>query len=323
METSHASEPKKTTADMIKDPAIWAGLNYPDLELADADLAVFGIPFDGGVSFRAGAKDAPAALRSITYTITPTTEHFESIEGLRVKDLGDFGEGARAGTADRAEIFDAVRRQVSELVAAGKPFTMIGGDHSTTIPVLQGIDDALSEPFGILHLDAHFDLCADIGGDSLSHGSTERRALELKNVADPSRLFFLGIRSVEMDELEFIKTHPVNVVSAASFAEMGVAKAVDAVCEAFAGLSKVYITLDIDCLDPGFAGGTGTPQFGGLAPRELLTFLRGVFDRLPILGFDVVEIAPGLDPAWTSVFAGRKIVTECWGHWWRRGLGRR
>lgn len=316
------SKDVKTTAMMIKEPEIWAGLHRPDLDTGDADLAVFGIPFDGGVSFRSGAKDAPAALRSITYTITPTTEHFESFEGLRVKDLGDFGEGAGAGTQNRDDIFEAVRRQVAELVRMGKPFTMIGGDHSTTIPVLWGINDALSEPFGILHLDAHFDLCADIGGDALSHGSTERRALELANVASPERLFFVGIRSAEMDELEFIRKHPVQVVSAARFAEIGVPGVLAEIKKAFAGLDKIYMTLDIDCLDPGFAGGTGTPQFGGLSPRELLTLLRGIFD-LPIIGFDVVEIAPGLDPAWTSVFAGRKIITECWGHWWRQGLGRR
>jgi agmatinase len=305
---------------MIKDPAIWAGLNQPNMRLEDADLAVFGIPFDGGVSFRAGAKDAPSALRSITYTITPTTEHFERYPDLRVKDLGDFGEGG--GLEERPVIFEAVRRQVAELVRLGKPFTMIGGDHSTTIPVLQGIDDALSEPFGILHLDAHFDLCADIGGDSLSHGSTERRALELANVGSTDRLFFLGIRSAEMDELDFMAEHKVNVASAARIAELGVPKVLEEVKAAFAGLKHVYMTLDIDCLDPGFAGGTGTPQFGGLSPREVLTLLRGLFE-LPIIGFDVVEIAPKLDPAWTSVFAGRKLITECWGHWWRQGLGRR
>jgi len=81
--------------------------------------------------------------------------------------------------------------------------------------------------------------------------------------------------------------------------------------------NKIYLTVDIDCLDPAYAAGTGTPQFGGMSSRQLLDLLKGLFD-LPIIGFDVVEVAPSLDGALTSVFAARKIITECWGHWKRK-----
>jgi len=86
-----------------------------------------------------------------------------------------------------------------------------------------------------------------------------------------------------------------------------------------APFSHVYVTIDIDCLDPAYAAGTGTPQFGGLHSRDLLTLLRGIFE-LPVIGFDIVEIAPKLDPSLAALFAGRKIITECWGHQYRKRM---
>ncbi|MZQ98777.1 MAG: agmatinase [Acidaminobacter sp.] len=296
---------------MIQSPEIWGGLNQPKLDIKEADAIVFGIPWDGSVSFRSGAKEAPSALRSITYTVAPTTERFESLEGFKIKDLGDF-EGA-----DREQIFGQVEEAVAELVKEKKFFTMIGGDHSVTIPVLKGINKAVDQAFGIIHIDAHFDLCEALGGDTLSHGCTERRALELENVTGPENLFFIGIRSVEPQELEFIQKTTVPVVSARDYSKMGTAAVIEKAKAALAHLEAIYITVDIDALDPAYAPGTGTPQLGGLTARELLDLLEGLFE-LPVIGFDVVEVAPGLDPSWTSVFAARKIVMECWGHAMRK-----
>jgi agmatinase len=301
----------KKTEDMIKETSIWAGLNKPQILINDADIVVFGIPYDGGVSFRNGAKDAPAALREITYTIAPTTEYFEDISDLKVLDLGDFYSD------NRVDLFKQIEGKVFEIVSQKKFFTMIGGDHSTTIPVQRGINRALNEPFGIIHIDAHFDLCDELEGDRLSHGSTERRALEMTNINSTENLFFIGIRSIEMDELNFKKENKINVVNSYDFHELGTSKVVEMVKAKMSKFNKVYMTLDIDCLDPAFAAGTGTPQFGGLNSRDLLNLLKGLFD-LPIIGFDVVEIAPNLDPSLTSLFAGRKIITECWGHQLRK-----
>ncbi len=296
---------------MHNDKSLWAGLNKPDLDIAEADVAVFGIPFDGSVSFRAGAAGGPDKLRGITRTITPTTEHLENFENLKVKDMGNFDTGTRE------EIFEKVELATEKLVKAGTFFTMIGGDHSVTIPVLRGIDKALDEPFGIIHLDAHFDICDELGGDKLSHGCTERRALELENITGPENFFFIGVRSIEMDEFHFIKGKDFSIISAHDFNKLGVSAVVDKVKQGMRHFNKIYLTVDIDCLDPAFAAGTGTPQFGGMTSRELLDLLIGLFD-LPIIGFDVVEVAPSLDPSLTSVFAARKIVTECWGHHWRK-----
>ncbi len=297
--------------ELIKDPGIWAGQNKPGLTIEEADIVVFSIPYDGGVSFRAGAKDGPKALREITYTIAPTTETFESFEGISVVDLGD------VPGKSRDELFASAEKVTYDSVKAGKFFVMIGGDHSVTIPVHRGIDSALDEPFGIIHIDAHFDLCHEINGDTLSHGSTERRALQLKNISGAESLFFLGIRSVETQELAFIRENDLNCLSAKDVSEIGIEAVISKVKDQFEGYKNIYITLDIDCLDPAYAPGTGTPQFGGLTPRELLTLLRGLFD-LPIIGMDIVEIAPKLDNSLVAVFAARKIITECWGHYLRK-----
>jgi agmatinase len=300
----------KTTDEMIMAGGLWGGMcdgpATPEKE-KDADIVVFGIPFDGNVSYREGAQDGPAAIRESTAPIAPTTEYFEDLTGTRVVDLGDFdGEDCEA-------IFAAVEQKVADLVKNKKFFTMIGGDHSVTIPVLQGIDDAIDHEFGIIHIDAHFDLCDELEGNRLSHGCTERRAVEMEHVKDSESLFFIAIRSCELQELDFMKKNKVNVINAADYERLGTAKVIEAVKEKMSIFKSIYLTVDIDCLDPAYAAGTGTPKFGGITSRQLLDLLRGLFD-LPIIGFDVVEVAPKLDASLTSVYAGQRVITECWGH---------
>ncbi len=295
-----------------KDKGAWCALNRPDIEEKEADIVIFGIPFDEGVSYRSGANMGPSTLRENTFSSTPYTEDFESLTELKVHDGGDF-----KGTRD--EIFPEVEEYTEMLVREGKFFTMVGGDHSVTIPVHKGIDDALDEEFGIIHIDAHFDLCDELGGDELSHGSTERRAIELDNVGSTDNLYFIGIRSIEPDEYQFKSKNKVNVFNAKACHEKDPEEIAGKVAEHMERFDKVYITLDIDCLEVGFAPGTGTPQFGGLYPRQVLRILEILFERLDVIGFDVVEVAPPLDaPAHTAMFAARKIITEVWGFYGKK-----
>jgi len=299
--------------EMIKEEGLWAGLNRPQISMGNADIVVFGIPFDGGVSFRAGAKDGPRELREITYSIYPITERWESFPDLKVLDLGDIEE------KDREKIFKKAEEIAYQAIKAKKLLTLIGGDHSTTIPVLRGIDKVLDEPLGVIHLDAHFDLCDEIDGNYLSHGSTERRTLELKNISDIGSIFFVGVRSVEAQELSFIRDKKINILKAMDIRRQGVSKSLERIRGKMKKFPRIYLTIDIDVLDPAYAPGTGTPQFGGLDSRELLDLLYGIFE-LPIIGFDVVEVAPGLDDSKIAIFAARKIITECWGHYYRKKL---
>lgn len=301
----------KTVQEMIKENTIWAGLNCPHIKMEDADIVVFGVPFDGGVSFRSGAKDGPRAIRNITYTIPPTTERWEDLSSLQILDQGDI-------TAEnRHDQFKLVEEAAYSIVKKGKLLTMIGGDHSTTIPVMRGVNKALKKPLGIIHIDAHFDLCNEMGGDLESHGSVERRALELENIQDTESIFFVGIRSVESEELDFIQKNKMNIIKALEVRSNGVERTLEAIKEKMKHFENIYITVDIDSLDPAYAPGTGTPQFGGLDSRELLDLLYGLFE-LPVIGFDVVEVSPKLDESSIAVFAARKILTECWGHHLRK-----
>ncbi|MGI6257716.1 MAG: agmatinase [Anaerovoracaceae bacterium] len=290
------------------DKGAWCGLNRPEIEEKDADVVVFGVPFDGGVSYRSGAAQGPGILRENTFSSSPFTENFESLRRLAVYDAGDF-----AGE-ERDALFEEVSDYVCQLVKDGVFFTAVGGDHSVTIPIEAGIDRALDQELGIIHIDAHFDLCDSLGGDPLSHGSVQRRALELDNVSGTNNLYFVGIRSIEADEYDFKKDRVIQVYSAKACHRLGIDQVARDVVEKMSKFKKVYITVDIDCLDPAFAAGTGTPQFGGLYSRQLLDLLEELFRSLPIIGFDVVEVAPPLDPSLTSMFAARKIITECWGY---------
>lgn len=299
----------KTINGLAKNPDIWCGLNSPEMNEETADAVLFGIPFDEGVSYRGGTKEAPDTLRANTKTSSPSTERFEYFDKFNIFDAGNFvGD-------DREEMFAEIQSYVRDLVTRGKKFCMIGGDHSVTIPVERGINDAVSDDFGIIHVDAHFDLDDHINGDKLSHGSTERRALELEHISSTENLYFIAIRNIEPGEYEFAKDHEIQVKSARDcYAEGMEAVAADCV-EKMKKFSKVYLTFDIDALDPGFAGGTGTPQFGGITPRMALTLFEKLFTQLNIIGFDIVEIAPPLDDSLASMYAGRKLLTEAWGYW--------
>ena len=293
------------------DPNTWCGLNRPNMPLEEADTVLFGIPFDGGASYRAGAAQAPDMLRANTLQSTPCTERLEWFDTFNVVDAGNFP----LTMDDREEVFADIQKFVCGLVKAGRRFTLVGGDHSVPIPVERGIDDALDEPFGIIHIDAHMDLCDALEGDKLSHGNTERRALELKNIQGFENLYFIGIRSIEPDEFELYKTNPIQVKTAYDCYAEGIESVAKDCIDKMSRYSKVYLTFDIDALDPAYAAGTGTPQFGGLTSRMALTLLNMLFEALPIIGFDVVEIAPPLDPSLAAMYAGRKLITEAWGNW--------
>lgn len=295
--------------DHAKSPETWCGLNRPELAEKDADAVIFGIPFDGGVSYRGGAAQAPDLLRANTITSTPCTEKLEYFSDFNVVDAGNFID------EDREKMFAEIQEYVAGLVRQGIKFTMVGGDHSVTIPVERGINDAVDKDFGIIHVDAHMDLCDCLEGDYLSHGNTERRALELEHVSSFENLYFIGIRSIEPDEFELYKENDIQVKRAYDCYKEGIEAVADDCISKMKKFNKVYLTFDIDALDPAYAAGTGTPQFGGLTSRMALTLLEKLFTNLNIIGFDVVEIAPPLDPSLAAMYAGRKLITEAWGYW--------
>lgn len=286
---------------ITEDKTIWAGLNHPELPLEEADIAVFGIPYDGGVSFRSGTCEAPQELRKITHTISPTTEDFRDISPVKVKDLGD------CVGKDRDEMFAEAEELAYQAVKAGKFFTMIGGDHSVTIPVHRASTgrwrrtsvSSTSTPTSISAT-----RCTGHSVPRLHRAA----ATELSHVGDSDHLYFLGIRSIESDELEFYQNNKINVLSAADVDHLGVPAALERMVSHMKRFSKVYITLDIDCLDPAYAAGTRHAPIRRPHRPAAPGPAEGPFDGLNIIGMDVVEVAPRLDPSLAALFAAGKLL---------------
>ena len=283
---------------------LWSGLASDD---ADAEVSVLGIPFDNATSLRKGAAQAPDRIRAITPHVAPVTEEGVRLAGLAVRDYGNV-----PADLNWERYFGAVKEQALE--ALEHPFTLfIGGDHSVTIPLTDASDTALTGQLGYIQIDSHTDLMDMFQGHSWSHACTARRVLELPSF-DTHHTAFVGIRSWLDEELDFLDEHPeVHVHTARSIHLRGIDAVALDVAARLADVDAVYLSLDIDGLDPAFAPGTGTAEAGGLSSRQLLEFLRIIFTRLPVRVMDIVEVAPPLDHADVTSMAAIKVIYEVFG----------
>jgi len=278
---------------------LWGDLHREDLTPETADFSVIGIPFDGLASSRKGAAQAPERLRFWSRHVTPFSEDRTRLKDMTVCDLGDIQ--IKKPEAD----FDKVRQRVATL--PNMPI-LLGGDHSVTIPILQGQRERYKDKrLGVLWVDAHPDLCDFFNGSKLSHANTMRRALEFG--IEPQDVCMVGLRSWEDQEIDLIENGGIHVYTAADVADRGMRHVAESVYNILNDCDAVHISLDIDCLDPAAAPGTGIPEAGGLTSREVLTLLK-TMQGVSLVGLDVVEIAPPLDPSEATVFAGLKIIME-------------
>ncbi len=292
------------TQDRPAHRAPWSGLTG---DPSVADLAVFGVPYDGGASFRLGAAEAPQRIRSLTPHVAPYTEQGGALSGLAVVDLGDVEPHPDWETMD-ARIAAIARR------AQAFPFSIaLGGDHSITLPIARSHAQTLTGPIGYLQFDAHLDLMDRFEGSRFSHACTGRRVLELPGFS-PDYSAFIGIRSWLGDERAFLAEHPsIHIEPARVITDEGADAVLSRVLPRFRGLPAVYVSLDIDALDPAYAPGTGTPEAAGVSTRDLLRLLEAVFRMLPVRAFDLVEVSPPLDPSDMTSFAAIKILYEIFG----------
>ncbi|UCC63241.1 MAG: agmatinase [Anaerolineae bacterium] len=291
---------------------LWSGLSSDN---PAAQVGILGVPFDNATSYRKGAALAPARIREITPHVAACTEEGHRLTGLRFRDYGDV-------TTDLnwERYFAAVEAQAAQVLC--HPFALfVGGDHSVTIPLVAAFSRTVSGQFGVIHIDAHPDLADEFEGHRWSHACTERRVLELPNI-EPRHLALVGVRSFIDDESAFLAGHPeIGLHAARDVYRRGIEAVAEDVAAQMADLDAVYLTLDIDGLDPAHAPGTGTPEAAGLSTRELLGFLCVVFDRLPIRAMDIVEVAPPLDCADVTSFAAIKAIYEVFG-WVKHKLER-
>src|SRR5262252_1270951 len=257
---------------------------------AGLDVALLGIPYDGGTSYRPGARHGPRHIREQSSMIRPWNPVLQvsPFERLRVADYGDVDVVPISieGT------FAAIEREVDTLVAAGVVPVSVGGDHSVTLPILRSLARRHGR-LGLVHFDAHPDTWDEYFGSKFFHGTPFRRAVE-ENLIDPRRMIQVGIRGplYGSEDFEFHDRHGIEVARIETVKDQGTAW----VAERFARLrgGPVYCSFDIDAIDPAFAPGTGTPEVGGLTSYEALVLVRALAGQ-SLVGADVVEVSPPYD----------------------------
>jgi agmatinase len=289
---------------LMTDPAsthgLWADLHRPNLSPADADFSVIGVPYDGAASSRKGAALGPERIRYWSSHLTPFSEDRTRLADIRIADLGDIP------IAHQESDFELVRQKVAAL--PNVPI-ILGGDHSISIPVLQAQRERYkSQRLGLLWVDAHPDLCDEFTGSKLSHACTLRRAIDDFGY-DTGEICMVGLRSWEEQEIDLIENGGINIYTAEEVAKHGMNRTAQSVRSKFSDCDAIHISLDIDCLDPAFAPGTGIPDAGGLSTRDVITLLKEI-QGLPLVGLDLVEVAPPLDPSEATIFAALKIIME-------------
>ncbi|MBK5073482.1 agmatinase [Budviciaceae bacterium CWB-B4] len=272
-------------------------LNFQPYE-SDADWVITGVPFDMATSGRSGARHGPAAIRQVSTNLAwescrwPWTFKLQS--KLKVVDCGDvvFNFG------DAQDMSEQLQAHTERLLAAGKRCLTFGGDHFVTLPLLR----AHAKHFGkmaLVHFDAHTDTYSN--GSKFDHGTMFYHAPN-EGLIDPTRSVQIGIRTEHDTDNGF------TVLDAAQVNDRTVDDVVAQV-KKIVGDMPVYLTFDIDCLDPAFAPGTGTPVCGGLTSDRALKILRGL-QSLDIVGMDVVEVAPSYDHAEMTALAAATVALD-------------
>ncbi len=256
----------------------------------DLDVALVGIPYDGGTSYRPGARFGPREIRVQSAMIRPWHPVLQvaPFERLRVADYGDID----ISPVSIERTYEIIEKEVAEVLAAGAIPVAVGGDHSISLPLLRAVARRHG-PVGLVHFDSHPDTWDEYFGSRYFHGTMFRRAVE-ERLIDPGRTIQLAIRGPLYDagDFDFQATHRMEVIRVETIKERGVAW----VAERFQRLQggKVYCSFDIDAVDPAFAPGTGTPEVGGLTSYEALSLVRAL-RGLDLVGFDLVEVAPQYD----------------------------
>jgi agmatinase len=272
-------------------------------ELTGLDVALIGVPMDLGVTNRAGARLGPRAVRQVE-RIGPYHHQLKIAPHTMVSlaDVGDVPFRSRYSLEQSLEDIETYYHQVCD---AGVVPLSVGGDHSITYPILKAV--GRDEPVGLIHIDAHCDTGGEHDGCKFHHGGPFRQAV-LDGVLDPARTIQIGIRGNAEIFWEFSYDAGMTVIHIEEFMRMGVEAVVEQARDVVGG-GPVYVSFDVDGLDPAYAPGTGTPEVGGIIPREAQQLLCGL-QGLHVIGGDVVEIAPQYDATSNTAQVGAQMLFE-------------
>ncbi|MGH3012491.1 MAG: agmatinase [Gaiellaceae bacterium] len=276
-------------------------------ELAGADVAVVGAPTDDLVSDRPGARFGPRAIRAAS---CPPGPHLEAkIDALAELSVVDFGD-APVIPADPVKTHAAIEALVGQVLAAGAIPLVLGGDHSISEPDIRAVASARG-PVGVVHFDTHTDTGAEVYGVEISHGTPFYRLVEQGHV-DPRRYVQIGLRGYWPGEAEFTwqAEHGITSFLMHDVRELGIGEVVRRAIDVV-GEGPVFLTIDVDVLDPAFAPGTGTPEPGGMTTGDLLWAARILATELDVVGADVVEVIPAaVGSSDITALAADRIVRE-------------
>ncbi|MEM7407332.1 MAG: agmatinase [Pseudomonadota bacterium] len=279
-----------------EEPETWQGI----------DIGLLGVPFDGGVTNRAGPRHGPRALREQS-TLMGAVNYQTGVrpfDALMVADLGDvYIEGVYALNDAIAQI----EAHYARVLAAGIRPLSAGGDHSITLPIMRALRAHHGEPVGMVHFDAHCDTGPELFGHQHHHGGPFRIAVE-EGCLDPERTIQIGIRGPTEPLWEFSYESGMTVVHIHELYEMGIAECMRKARE-IVGDGPVYVSFDVDGLDPVYAPGTGTPEVGGFTTFEAQAMLRRL-TGLNVVAADVVEVSPPFDVGGLTALHGAQMLFE-------------
>jgi guanidinopropionase len=272
----------------------------------ETDIAIFGVPWDGGTTNRPGPRHGPRQVREMSSMIRRFhgVTRVSPFQLCRVADLGD----SPTNPIDLLRALETIRTFGRSVVEADATPLAIGGDHLCSLPLLRAFAD--KAPLALIHFDAHLDMADSyFGGLKYTHGTPFRRALE-ESLIDPKRTVQIGIRgsTYDNDQEDWVVDQGVRVIRIEEVDELGI-KGVLSEIHRVVGQSATYLSFDVDCIDPAFAPGTGTPEFGGLLPREVNSLLRGL-NSINLVGADIVEVSPPFDSSGSTAFVAANVAFE-------------
>ena len=273
---------------------------------ADLDVAVVGVPFDIGTSNRPGARFGPRGIRGESVLLRPynMATRAAPFDSLRIDDTGDVA----SSPYDLLAAVEAIEAHFDELLGHGVVTATMGGDHTVVLPILKAMAERHG-PVGLVHVDAHTDVNDTMFGSKIAHGTPFRRAVEA-GVLDCDRVVQIGVRGTgyEADDFDWSRRQGFRVVQAEECWHRSLEPLMGEVRDQVGG-GPVYLSFDIDGLDPAFAPGTGTPEVSGLTVPQALEVIRGC-RGLELVGCDVVEVAPIYDVSGTTSLVGANLLYE-------------
>ena len=273
---------------------------------AGMDVVFIGIPLDIGTSNRSGTRFGPKQIRAESVLMRPYNMWTRAapFDSLRVGDLGD----VPVNTFDLKDSVERITTFYNNLLTHDVVPLTLGGDHTLTLPVLRAIA-AKHGPVGLIHVDAHADINDHMFGEKIAHGTPFRRAVE-EGLIDPHRTWQIGLRGTgyTAEDFDWARDRGFTVIQAEELWHRSAAPLIEQARTAL-GDGAVYLSFDIDSLDPGFAPGTGTPEIGGLTPIQALEIIRGC-RGLNLVGADLVEVSPPYDPQGNTALLAANLLYE-------------